>query len=265
MSATDFHEPDWAALSNERLRRMAAAADVIEECYRVLEKGGINIVGEILKGQGTFYEMEHYPADDVYDNESHAQYYYHAHRPEPGEHGHFHTFIRAKGMPAGMAPALYEGKGDRPLGEEAIAHLIAISMDAYGYPIGLFAVNRWVTGESWYSAADTAALLDRFRLDHAFPSWPVNRWIGAMIQLFHPQIAALLEHRDRVVAAWAAQHPECDVYEDRDLEVTGLLALDVPAQIRRVRELTAVRTVESGLAAVRATQFLIQESENEIH
>ena len=41
-------------------------------------------------------------------------------------------------------------------------------MDDYGYPVGLFAVNRWVTGESWYRAADVARLLDRFDVDHAY-------------------------------------------------------------------------------------------------
>lgn len=236
MVSSDYRQPDWNALSTERLRRMARAADEIEECYRVLKKGGINIVGEILKDQGTFYEMEHYPANDVYDNETHAQYYYHAHRAKSGEHGHFHTFVRAKGLPARMEPARYDGDGERPLGDQAIAHLAAIAMDGYGYPIGLFAVNRWVTGETWYRAVDTIALLDRFVVDHAAPSWPVNRWIGAMIQLFHPQIVALLDQRDRVVAAWAERHPERDVYEARELEVTGELAIDVPRQMQRVRK-----------------------------
>lgn len=241
MPSVDYREPGWNTLSTERLQRMAHAAEEIEECYRVLKRGGINIVGEILKGAGTFYEMEHYPADDVYDNATHAQYYYHAHRPEAGEHGHFHTFVRAKGLPEGMQPASDAGDGERPLGDAAIAHLIAIAMDDYGYPLQLFAVNRWVTGETWYSAADAIALLDRFVIDHAFPSWPVNRWIGAMIQLFHPQIAALLEQRDRVVADWRERHPERDVYEDRDLEVTGSLPIDVPWQMRRIRESLAVR------------------------
>ncbi|GAB4349857.1 MAG: hypothetical protein Kow006_11930 [Gammaproteobacteria bacterium] len=226
---------DLRTVPDERLRRMALAADEIEECYRVLRKGGINIVGEVLKGQGTFYEMEHYPRDDVFDGDSFAQYYYHAHREGSIEHGHFHTFVRAGGMPAGMAPAPYRGPAERPLGEEAICHLIAISMDDYGFPVGLFAVNRWVTGESWYDAEDAIGLLDRFVIDHAFPSWPVNRWIGAMIQIAHPQISALLRQRDQVVLEWSERHPDRDVYEDRELEITGYLPIDVPAQIEAVR------------------------------
>ena len=39
-------------LSGERLRSMLAAGQDILECYRVLERGGLNIVGEVLKGGG---------------------------------------------------------------------------------------------------------------------------------------------------------------------------------------------------------------------
>jgi len=228
-------EPDWKHLPEERLARMARAAGEIEECYRVLKGGGINIVGEVLKGQGTFYEMEHYPHDDVFDSGSFAQYYYHAHREESDEHGHFHAFVRAGGIPAAAEPAPYHGSEARPLDDEAISHLIAISMDDYGFPVGLFTVNRWVTGETWYRATDVVDLLDRFVIDHAFPSWPVNRWIGALVQLYQPQIAAMVSDRDRVVAEWEALYPDRDVYEDRDLEITGYQSIDVAVQIERVR------------------------------
>ncbi|WP_367026078.1 hypothetical protein ABZN20_17320 [Methylococcus sp. ANG] len=85
---------DPAGLDPARLETMAEAGARILECYRVLRKGGLNIVGEVLRDQGTFYELDHYPKDDVFDDESRCQYYYHAHRPDSGEHGHFHTFMR---------------------------------------------------------------------------------------------------------------------------------------------------------------------------
>ena len=91
-----------ATRSVEDLEAMLAAGEDILECYRVLKKAGLNIVGECLKDQGTFYEFDHYPKGDVYDNETHSQYYYHSHRTEAGEHGHFHTFLRKKGMPANI-------------------------------------------------------------------------------------------------------------------------------------------------------------------
>lgn len=225
---------DLAGLPREQLERMSAAGAQILECYRVLRKGGLNIVGEVLRGQGEFYELEHYPKDDVFDPDTHSQYYYHAHREGAGEHGHFHTFLRQPGMPDGILPVPYSGEESWPEGKDALSHLIAISMDAYGYPIGLFATNRWVTAEAWYKAGDVIAMLDHFNIDHAWPSWPVNFWISSMMVLFRPQIEALLRQRDLVVAEWERRNPGVDVFEDRALDITSYLGIDVDAQISAV-------------------------------
>jgi Domain of unknown function (DUF6969) len=224
--------PELTALPVERLEAMLVAGEEALECERVLKKAGLNIVGEILRGQGEFYEYNHYPNDDVYDRDSHAQYYYHAHRGIPGEHGHFHTFLRRAGMPEGVTPAPHP---EAPAGEAAIAHLIAISMDAYGWPIGLFATNRWVAGDTWYPAEDVIRMIDLFAIDHAYPSWPVNRWISAIVRLFRPQIEVLLRERDRVVADWRERHAGVDVFEDRRLEVTGYRLISVATQLHNVR------------------------------
>ncbi len=228
-----------AGLSREELETMLAAGYEARECMRVLHKVGRNLVGEILEGQGPFVQYEHYPKGDVYDPETHGQYYYHAHRP--GEHGHFHTFLRAPGMPPGVEPAPYEGDAPRPLGREAVAHIVAISMDAWGRPLALFTTNRWVTAETWYRAEDVARMIDRFEIDHAWPSWPTNRWLGAMLRLFRPQIVRLLEARDRMVAEWQARHPDRDVYEDRELEVTSWLPVSLDDQIRALEARLGLR------------------------
>lgn len=224
--------PDLAGLDRETLRAMADAAGEIDECVRVLRKARLNVVGEVLKGQGPFVRMTHYPQGDVFDAETHAQYYYHAHREE--EHGHFHCFLRAGGMPAGVAPdADAEARG-WPSGDKAIAHLVAISMDRFGTPIRLFTTNRWVTGETWYRAPDLVGMLDRFSVDHAYPSWPTNRWLTAMVRLFRPEILALLAARDRVFAKHVARTSEGDPWEDRSLETLSEIAIDVAAQKDRV-------------------------------
>ncbi len=225
--------PDLGNLPRPRLEAMRAAGAEVLECLRVLDRANLDLVSEVLRGQGTFYELEHYPANDVSDRDTHAQYYYHAHRGA-AEHGHFHTFLRAPGMPEGAAPVRYSGGEVWPEGDEAISHLIAISMDAFGRPISLFAVNRWVSAEAWYPAEDVIRMLDRFAIDHAFPSWPVNRWIGAMLQLFRPQIEALVRHRDAVIEAWRRADPDSDVFEDRRLDVTGEFAINIDAQIAAV-------------------------------
>jgi len=55
------------------------------------------------------------------------------------------------------------------------------------------------------------------------------------VRLFRPQIAALVEARDAAVAAYAAAHPEANVYEDRGLDVTSALDIDVERQVAAVR------------------------------
>ncbi len=221
--------PALDALDHATQLALFEAGVEVLECRRVLIRGGLNVVGEILRGQDAFVEMAHYPPDDVFDADSHAQYYYHAHRGA-AEHGHFHTFLRAGGMPDGVAPAQAVLASEPwPEGDEAISHLIAVSMDAWGEPIGLFACNRWVSGETWYAAEDVIRMLDRFEIDHAWPSWPANRWLGAMLRLYRPWIEGLLRHRDAVVSAWLHAHPGTDVFEDRALETTGYLPVSVPA------------------------------------
>lgn len=228
---------DFDALSSEDLERMAAAGQQVVEIYRVLAKTGDNVVGELLRGCDTFYEWDHYPKGDVYDRETHSQYYYHAHAVDqrfPNEHGHFHTFVRPKGMPEGMAPADIPGRPVPDDPNDELSHLIAVAMTGAGFPFRLFSTNRWVTGESWYRAEDVAVLLDRFDIDHARPSWPTNRWISALVALFKPQIVELLRSRDRAVADWAAQHPGTDAFEDRDLEITSYMEIAVEDQVRAV-------------------------------
>ncbi len=224
-------------LPRAQLERMLAAGEDILECYRVLLKTGDNIVGELLRDQGTFYELNHYPKGDVYDHDSHSQYFYHSHPTDlrGGEHGHFHTFLRAKGMPPGVAPAPYDGDVEWPSGDNALSHLIGIAMDRKGFPITLFSTNRWVTGETWYSADDVCAMFDRFIIDHARPSWPVNRWVTGMLRLFGPQAVALVRERDTAIEAWRRKHPDRDVFEDRELEVTSRLAINVDKKITEVR------------------------------
>jgi hypothetical protein len=194
-------------------------------------------VAEIIRDQGVFYEWTHYPEADIYDSASHAQYYYHAHAKQerPGEHGHFHCFLRPKGMPPGVRPAAVAGCLPRENPNDALSHLVAIAMDDRGYACELFTTNRWVTDETWYGARDVIAMLDRFAIDLARPSWPVNRWITAMLRLFRPQIEALILERDEAIAGWQRRHPNSDVFEDRRLEVTSKLDISVEDQLGRLQ------------------------------
>jgi hypothetical protein len=201
---------------------MLTPTQQINEIYRVLKKAGSNIVWEILRQSDTFYEWEHYPKDDVYDDETHAQYYYHSHGEtsnRPKEHGHFHLFIRQQGIPENLQPTFIQTEWKAPDNTEPLCHLIAISMNEDGFPIRLFTTSRWVTGETWHDADTVIQLLDKFIIDHTWPSWPVNLWLTAMVRLHHSKIVTLLQERNEAFKSWMNNHPDLNPYEDRTLEI----------------------------------------------
>ena len=221
-------------LSRARLETMASAGEQVQECNRVLQKGNSNVVAEMLRGQGKFYELDHYPKGDVYDSESHSKCFYHSHRE--GEHGHFHTFLREKGMPKDCRPVKQSEAAFMKERDDKLSHLIAISMNRAGFPIGLFTTNRWITADNWYEADDVIRMLDRFEIDLSWPSWPTNIWLTAMLRLFRPQIEELIRERDSTVADWQKKHPENDAFEDRGCDITSVRKISVEAQIKRVNQ-----------------------------
>jgi hypothetical protein len=241
MTAEEIAEAYLKGLPRDELLAMQEAGGLVIECFRVLMKTEDSIVGEMLKTAEEFYEWDHYPEGDVYDGETHSQYYYHAHPPDerPGEHGHFHTFLRPGGMPAGCKPAAVPDYKPPEDPDDALSHLVSISMDEKGFPLKLFTVNRWVTDEVWYVAEDVKRFVALFKIDHAQPSWPVNLWISNMMVLFRPQICDLLESRDAAIADWAVKHPGEDPYRDHGIEVTSEMDIDVDAQMAAIAEALA--------------------------
>ncbi len=250
-----IEEPAELRVSRAEIARMEEAAAVIAECRARLAANNSSILAELAPGtdeQGTdglgvdgLDEWRHYPAGEVYDAATHAQYFYHVHpadRRLPAEHGHFHTFLRVEGFPSGVAPlvlpeAAVAGPVPAPQGaplrrgaREEVSHLVAISLDRRGEPIRLFTTNRWVTGEIWYRADDVIVMLDRFAFAAADPSAVRDRWLVAIMRLFRPQIAALLRQRDAAVMSWQRRR-RAAVFEDPRLEVTSSLEIDLGAQL----------------------------------
>jgi hypothetical protein len=248
---------DLAGLGRAQLEAMAAAGEEALDCRRALAEKGESLIAAVLDGATVASDWTHYPPGDIYDPLTHAQYFYHAHPPaerQPGEEGHFHMFLRPRGMAPGTRPLVMPElaiadapaapadpvappapQPDQGADNDEPSHLIAIAMDRDGNPVRLFTTNRWVTGETWYAAADVMAMLDRFAVDLARPSRPLNRWLGAMFRLFKPQMRALIQARDDAVMSWRRRHRgKVHVFEDRRLEVTSALDIDVEEQIRHV-------------------------------
>jgi hypothetical protein len=231
-------DPALDRLDRAALDRMAEAAREVIDIQARLNMTGDDVVGELIKNAGTFFEWNHYPDGEVYDTTSGSQYFYHAHPADlrVGEHGHFHTFLRPAGMPDGMRPATVADYVPPADASDALSHIIGISMDEFGVPICLFTTNRWVTGETWCAGSYVARLVDLFEIAHTQPSWPVNRWLSAMMRLFKPQILRLIADRDAAVQAWsqAGKAPDGNVLEDRALEVTSYCRISIEGQARLI-------------------------------
>lgn len=218
---------DLSAVPPPLLEEMAAAGRTYRACQDALTRAGSTVVAELVDDR--VEEHTHYPRGDVYDPDSHSQYYFHTHRP--GEYGHFHTFLRARGIPPGIMPAPESGLCGRG---DGLSHLVAIELDQRGAPARLFTTNRWVTGESWYKAADVAAMLSCFDIRSSLPSAVANRWVTAVVALFRPQIGRLLMARDATIVRHRAGRSTAAVLEDRGLEVTSAMDIDVYGQIAAV-------------------------------
>lgn len=234
--------------------REAEAAAALRECRQELDARGSTILREVTVGAAETPEWRRYPEGEVYDPATHAQYFYHRHSPpaggrspQPVEHGHFHLFLRAEGMPAGIAPLVVPELAvanapvppqSAPLkrgARDEVAHLVAVAIDARGEPIRLFTTNRWVTGETWYSAGDMIRMLDRFELRADAPSALLNRWLGALVRLFQPEITVLLRNRDKTIQdwqwRWGRRGP---VFEDTRLEIASSFDIDLEARLAAI-------------------------------
>ena len=234
-------QPPIDRVPRRELELMHDAAAQVLHCQSALAAEGRSVVSEVLSGSDSFEEWGHYPAGDIYDATTGAQYYYHAHAAgerEEGEHGHFHLFVRPPTAGLMLEPdGRFASAG--VCGQNGpIAHLIAVSTDAYGRPFRLFTTNRWVTDETWYSAGDIVQLIDHFRISRSQPSVNLNIWLGALVRLFKPLIEHLLLERDRVIeshlAARDLTRKHEDLLEDRSLQNLSEARIDILEQIQEI-------------------------------
>ena len=209
-------------------------AQQIKTCYQTLGQKNSNVVFELLKEHPTIYQWDHYPTGDVIDKTHHSQYYYHSHPShDPDrfpEHGHFHIFLRKKAFPKNTTILARSKKHEETDGQkDNLSHAFAIAMNDKGLPTALFTVNHWVTNGLWYSAQDITEALHHYYIDPVIkPEYTLtHQWITAMVHLFLPHLPALLETRDQVIEDWQTQNPDQEVLQDRRLEVTSFLSLNI--------------------------------------
>lgn len=197
-------------------RRVTEAFDQLVALVQGWAARGQSLLTLVLGGAtGQPAAWQHWPPGDAHDPDAGFRWYYHGH-PDAGrtrgEHGHFHLFA------------------DTRCGHD-VSHLLAISVTPLGLPCGLFAPNRWVTGEHWLSAAQVVPRLRRFGLHTPVELAPVHRWLRLLLQAFAPQAEAILRARDARLAE-LQQRLTSDVFEDRRVAVLSRCRVGLHEQAR---------------------------------
>ena len=161
---------------------LCLAAQEIASIQTRYAKKGLTLSEVALCGAKEFIEWNHYPANDLVDEVSGYEFYYHAHSADEmldDEHGHFHVFKRV---------------GD------SFHHIIGIALNQQGLPVRLFTTNQWVTGEKFISAELVLSKLRDFDMATKGRMAPVTRWISALTKLFFIEMEMLIINRDLKIA-----------------------------------------------------------------
>ena len=163
------------------------AAQELASIQMKYAESGRTLSEATLCGAKAFVEWQHYPANDLVDEVSGYEFYYHAHSADEmpnGEHGHFHVIKRnAKGF----------------------HHLIGIALNQKGLPTRLFTTNQWVTGEKMADSTIVMRSIQGFEMVTKGRMALVTKWIGALIKLFATEIEGLILERDQKIAQLVAK------------------------------------------------------------
>jgi len=158
------------------------AAQELASIQMKYAESGRTLSEAALCGAKAFVEWQHYPANDLVDEVSGYEFYYHAHSADEmsnGEHGHFHVIKRnAKGF----------------------HHLIGIALNQKGLPTRLFTTNQWVTGEEMADSIIVVRSILGFEMVTKGRMALVTKWISALIKLFATEIEGLILERDQKIA-----------------------------------------------------------------
>ena len=200
---------------------MLAVAQTAASVQLRYAQQGSSLAQAALAGAPSFVELRHYPKGDVSDAETRHRFYYHAHRRDEPEHGHFHLFAFDPAQPHGFA------------------HLAALSLDRTGQATRWFTTNQWVTGGDWLAAENVLSTLERFSVRTQGRLAPVARWLTAMVQLFQPQLRTLLHDRDAALTRFIdahATHDRSAVLADRAIDVLSQTSAHLPTRIAELIE-----------------------------
>ena len=154
-----------------------------------------------------------YPDDyGVFSMRTRSQFYYHVHDGAPNEAGHFHT---VRFFP------------------HRTAHIVAISMAPSGWPQALFTVNLWAIGDAYETVENLKGYARRFQVEESRGDPRVIRFVNLVFRLFLPEIERLQEEKAAALATFRMAHPDVNPFEERALEVTSRVEIDVRESLVR--------------------------------
>ncbi|MFC1664556.1 DUF6969 family protein [Pseudomonadota bacterium] len=193
------------------------AGMVLQELKKKFRQDQTNVVACVMNDQ-PLEEWEVYPWEDgIIDNKNKSQYFYHSH-PQSPEHGHFHIFKRHANK---------------------LVHLIAIAMDDNAEPIELFTVNTWVTGEKVLPVQKIKRFVRAFKIASNNFDQRVGEFVVQVIKLYGAEIERLIDEREKVYAVYRTEHGGSDPYEDRTLEVTSTLKINIDQKLQKLENAIA--------------------------
>lgn len=168
-------------------------------------------VMELICGTAKPEPWKIYPDDyGVFSTRTRSQFYYHVHDGAQHEAGHFHT---VRFFP------------------NRTAHIVAISMAPSGWPQALFTVNLWAIGDAYEPIENLKRYARRFQIEESRGDPRVIRFVNLIFRLFLPEIERLQEEKAAALAAYMLAHPAVNPFEDRALEVTSRVEIDVRGKL----------------------------------
>lgn len=172
-----------------------------------LRSEGSNVVKKVMNGKTYVFDpYTHYPYDGgITDEKTGYRIFFHAHRPN--EYGHFHTFAT-------------DENGD-------LIHLVLISMNKEGEPIGLATVNRWVTDDKYVKADVLKKFLDGFQMNpNLFVERRVVEFVYNTLNAYKDTIYDLFDERDKWISDYVNKNFN-EPFEDREFEVISERKIEI--------------------------------------
>lgn len=187
-------------------RPVTAAARELVGLLERLEREGTSVM-ELICGTRTPEPWTLYPDNyGMFSMRTRSQFYYHVHGSAQQEAGHLHT-VR--------------------FWPHRTAHIVAISMAPNGWPQALFTVNLWAIGDAYEPVEHLKRYARRFQIEENRGDPRVIRFVNLVFRVFLPEIERLQEEKAAALAAFRVAHPDVNPFEDRGLEVTSRVEVDV--------------------------------------